>query len=265
MTSNHAVLLALPLLLLGCGGTTTPTPEHPEGGAGGKPPSELVQQVDRVTVAGYSTAELVQQLEHARSLLLVDDFDQAAEAFDRLMRLATDPAFVALAAYNSAMAYEGLGKRELAIARYRKLVDDHADQSVSKSGLLRLARLLGRMERWGDLDQAATKLLARTDLVLIDRIEAHGARTLALVEQGLIDEAAIQLGKATALIDQNAIGRTGTPPVQLAQVSFAEGEIRRIRSESIKLVPVPPNFVEVLEARCQGLLDAQREIGRAHV
>ena len=35
------------------------------------------------------------------------------------------------------------------------------------------------------------------------------------------------------------------------------GEIRRLRSETITFVPVPPNFAEVLERRCQGLLDAQ--------
>jgi hypothetical protein len=41
-------------------------------------------------------------------------------------------------------------------------------------------------------------------------------------------------------------------------VAFAHGEITRLRSEQIHLVPVPPNFADVLERRCQGLLDAQR-------
>jgi cell division protein FtsB len=45
--------------------------------------------------------------------------------------------------------------------------------------------------------------------------------------------------------------------MQLAQVSFAQGEVLRMRSEQVRLVPVPPNFGEVLEARCQGLLNAQ--------
>jgi hypothetical protein len=40
-------------------------------------------------------------------------------------------------------------------------------------------------------------------------------------------------------------------------VSFALGEVRRRRSEKITFNPMPPNFVEVLEQRCQALLDAQ--------
>ncbi len=88
-------------------------------------------------------------------------------------------------------------------------------------------------------------------------IEGHGAKALALVEQGKVDAARVALSKAQALIDKHGFGRAGAPPVQLAQVAFADGEIRRIDSERIHLTPVPPNFIEVLEARCQGLLDAQ--------
>jgi hypothetical protein len=40
-------------------------------------------------------------------------------------------------------------------------------------------------------------------------------------------------------------------------LKFAEGEIRRVRSEKIVLNPPPPDFVPKLEARCQLLLEAQ--------
>jgi hypothetical protein len=40
-------------------------------------------------------------------------------------------------------------------------------------------------------------------------------------------------------------------------VSFALGEVRRRKSEKITFDPMPPNFTDVLEQRCQGLLDAQ--------
>ncbi len=40
-------------------------------------------------------------------------------------------------------------------------------------------------------------------------------------------------------------------------MSFALGEVRKKRSEKIVFDPVPPSFAEVLEQRCQGLLDAQ--------
>jgi hypothetical protein len=118
-------------------------------------------------------------------------------------------------------------------------------------------RLYGYLERWHELGEEAARLLAREDLPVMDRIEGYGARALSFVERGDVGSARIAVGKAQELIDKHGFGRSGLPPVQLAQVSFAEGEIRRIESEKIKLTPVPPNFVDVLEARCQGLLDAQ--------
>ena len=40
-------------------------------------------------------------------------------------------------------------------------------------------------------------------------------------------------------------------------MSFALGEVRRLKSERISFTPLPPNFTDVLEQRCQALLDAQ--------
>jgi hypothetical protein len=92
----------------------------------------------------------------------------------------------------------------------------------------------------------------------MDRIEALGAMALGLVQQGKDEEAERYVNRARDIIEEKQFGRAGTPPVQLAQVAFAEGEIRRLRSERIKLVPVTPDFLEVLEKRCGGLLSAQR-------
>jgi hypothetical protein len=46
-------------------------------------------------------------------------------------------------------------------------------------------------------------------------------------------------------------------PVAVAQLRFALGELRRTRSERISFEPLPPDFVEKLEDRCVGLLEAQ--------
>ena len=63
---------------------------------------------------------------------------------------------------------------------------------------------------------------------------------------------------ARDIIERERFGEAGKPPMELAVVWFALGEVRRKKSEQIKFVPVPPNFSEILERRCQGLLDAQR-------
>jgi len=72
-----------------------------------------------------------------------------------------------------------------------------------------------------------------------------------------VDEAARQVGLARDLIEAHRLGESGKPPIELAQVSFALGEVRRKKSEKITFDPTPANFAEVLEQRCQGLLDAQ--------
>jgi tetratricopeptide (TPR) repeat protein len=246
------LLLVAPLLLtqVGC---TSPEVVKPPATAS-KLPNQTVAPVQ---IVGYTTSELLADLERAHAYLLVDKFDEAATAFDRLVRLAKDPAIVAVARFNSGVAYEGLGKRDVAVRRYRELVEQQPDQPIARAGHVRLTRQLGYLERWQDLGDAADALLLRKDLSALDRIEAHGARALALVEQGDLDKARLAVGKAQELIDKHRLGKSSVPPVQLAQVSFAEGEIRRLKSEQIKLTPVPPNFPEVLEARCQGLLDAQ--------
>lgn len=263
--SPTLVLLAFAALLAGAPGcaassvqqaasAVSPSDGSADAASGAEAPT---QQVEPLRVAAYTAEELSQRFERARSQLLVGHHDKAAKAFDHLMRLAEDPELRALSRYNSGLAYTELGQHETAIARFRTLLKDHPKMLIAKHGLVRMSRLLGYLERWPALETAAKQLLLRADLVVMDRIEGHGALALSYIERGQRDPAIVSLSKATAIIDKHGFGRSGVPPVQLAQVSFAEGELRRLESEAIALTPVPDNFGEVLEARCQGLLDAQ--------
>jgi hypothetical protein len=51
--------------------------------------------------------------------------------------------------------------------------------------------------------------------------------------------------------------------VAIAQLRFALGELRRVRSERIAFEPLPPDFVAKLDERCGGLLDAQAAYSQA--
>jgi hypothetical protein len=62
---------------------------------------------------------------------------------------------------------------------------------------------------------------------------------------------------ARDLVEKHRLGEAGKPPIELAPVSFALGEVRRKHSERIVFEPMPTNFADALEQRCQGLLDAQ--------
>jgi hypothetical protein len=91
----------------------------------------------------------------------------------------------------------------------------------------------------------------------VERLEAYGDKSLAIVETGDPDSAERFVIKGRDIIDALRLGEGGKLPLEVAQVHFALGEIRKLRSEAIVFVPVPANFAEVLERRCQGLLDAQ--------
>jgi hypothetical protein len=159
--------------------------------------------------------------------------------------------------YNGALAHEGLGERVAAVERYQQLLQKFPEHAVTRGAGFRLSRLFAHLERWSDLAANADRLLGLKDLSVLEAIEAHGAKALGLVEQDQVDEAARQVGLARDLIEQHRLGESGTPPIELAQTSFALGEVRRKKSEKIRFDPMPANFADVLEQRCQGLLDAQ--------
>lgn len=241
---------------VGCARDARPvTPAEPQPMSADSPPPE--QMVEPVLVKAHETEDLLAELERARSLLLVEKFKEAAEALDRLRIQAGDPWLQATAAYHAGLAYEGFGERGLALERFRLVSESFGDQAIARLALVRLVRAYGRLERWTDLDHVADRLLSRGDLPAMDQLEGRGAKALALVELGDADAATIQVGKALEIIDRYGFGSAGAPPVQVAQVMFAEGEIRRLKSEGIRLVPLTARFSELLEARCQALLNAQ--------
>jgi tetratricopeptide (TPR) repeat protein len=246
-------VIPVALLLPSCGGSPAGQAESPEEGEG-----IARQAVAPVTVVAYDAEELAAQFERARSHLLMERYAEAAKNLDHLRLLAKGSELGALSVYHAGMAHEGLGDLERALTRYRELGREYPDAPVLRNGLIRQTRLLGALERWAELGETADELLRRgAGLPVMDRIEALGAKALSLVEQGQIDAAQRYVTRARDIIEEKRFGEAGAPPPQLAQVAFAQGEITRHRSEQIRLIPVPPNFAEVLEQRCQGLLDAQ--------
>jgi tetratricopeptide (TPR) repeat protein len=214
-------------------------------------------ELPAMVVSPFGDAELAAKFEQGRTLLVAGDYRKAGEIFDQLLRLAPDGQTAAPSLFNSGIAREGLGEPEGALDRYREFVRRYPDNALTRSALVRQERLLAYLERWGDLTKLADQLLARSDLALLETIEAHGSKGLGLIEQDDVDAAFREIDKAKGLVEENRLGEAGKPSIELAEVSFALGEVRRKRSEQIVFSPVPPNFADVLEQRCTGLLDAQ--------
>ena len=60
------------------------------------------------------------------------------------------------------------------------------------------------------------------------------------------------------LSDRFHYGDRDVLPVAIAQLRFALGELRRVRSERITFEPLPPEFVARLDERCAGFTDGGR-------
>lgn len=205
----------------------------------------------------YTDDELAFQFSQGRDLLLAGKIQEAAAVFDKLIRIAPDKPTTPPSLYNSGLCHEELRDRPTAIARYQDLVARFPDHASARLALFRSMHLLAHEERWPDLVVTADAVLKLTDLSVLEKIDGFGARALGAIEQGDLEAAERDVIRARDLIEDHRLGESGKPPVELVQVSFALGEVRRLKGEKIGFSPMPPNFTEVLEQRCQALLDAQ--------
>lgn len=220
-------------------------------------PNPRPQVLPELHISALAPEALPSLLEEANDRFLRDEFATAASDFDRIVAADPNGPTATPSLYNAALAYLALGDHEKALARFRLGLERFPTAETTKPALLRIARILAQLERWQELEEVAVRVIERGDLSLLERIEVLGARGLALVSMGKPDEAHKDLILARNLIEDNKIGIAGPPPLELAQVSFALGEVRRMRSEKIVFVPMPADFAMQLENRCTGLLDAQ--------
>jgi tetratricopeptide (TPR) repeat protein len=256
-----AALLAVGVFMTACAGPgvqAQPAAPAPQG---------TTMHLPTTYVTPTDAGTIQARFDAATAMLRDAKFKDAAAAFDNIVRLEPRGALAAAAAFNAGFALEQAEDRKAALERYRDVIKSFPAGAEARSALIRATRILAWTEDWKQLVQYADMLLARGDLSPIEQVEAHGARALGLVEQGDVDGAATSVSKARTVIEEQGWGGAAQPPVAAAQVFFALGEIRRARGERIVFSPMPPNFSDVLEQRCQMLLDAQdayAEAMRAH-
>jgi tetratricopeptide (TPR) repeat protein len=227
--------------------------------AGPTPPSAVptVLETRPIVVTPYDEALPREAFDQALARFEQGDTRGAAELFDRIAQGDDAGELVAAALYDGGVAWEQAGERERALTRFGEVTDRFGPSEVGKLAALRSSRLLARLERWSTLSSTADRLLLRTDLTDVERLEGHGAKALALVEVGDADGAERFISKGRDAIETLGLGRGGKLPLEAAQVEFALGEMRKLRSERIRFIPLPASFGAVLEERCRGLLDAQ--------
>jgi tetratricopeptide (TPR) repeat protein len=239
---------AAALIAAGCG-------SHPAQGA--KAPPERID-VPRTVVTPSDAASLPELYERAKARLVAGDPAGAAAELDRVYALEPAGELAPDALHEAGLAHEQAGDRGAALERFERVARQFPDHALGRDGLLRSIRLLTFLERWQRASDAADRLLTRyADLGPIEQIVARGAKGLFLVSLGDADKATHQIEKARSIVEEHRLDASGKIPRDLAQLYFALGEARRIRGEKIRFDPVPEDFAQTLEQRCQLLLDAQ--------
>lgn len=248
-STQVVALLGLVAAVTACGGASHEVGKTPQA----------PQRIDASNVIIGTRVEGTSKELKARGerALLAQSWQEAVDAFEALVagdpEAANDPQVI----YDLALAYEGLGDREKARARYRDVVRRFPNDPNARAALAREVSLDAYVEDWAALGEVGEQILARKDIEVADRMLGLGARALARITAGDEVGASRDVNLGLDLVEETRFGATGRLPVAVAMLKYAQGEIRKARSEKIVLVPPPPDFVHQLEMRCQLLLDAQ--------
>jgi hypothetical protein len=219
-------------------------------------PGLIVIAKARIVTASEATTE-PELAARAEQALMDQRWSDAANALHTL--LAADPAGPRASEYrfDLGLALEGLNDRASARTEFLEVARMFPDGPRARGALVRAATLDAYLEDWASLRAIGDDLLVRTDLDDLERVVALGARALGRIELGEDAAASRDLYDSLDIADQLHYGARDTLPVAVAQARFALGELRRVRSERIRFDPLPVDFVGALDARCEGLLQAQ--------
>ena len=247
--------------LSGCGSAAS-TGAPPRAAPSNEPADEAGPErvhVDRMVITSVDASDIPELFDQATEQLAAGKAAEAARAFDRIYEIDPDGRLAPEALFRAGVAHDHAGDLDAAFQRLEQVARRFPDHHVTREALVRAVRILAFLERWQRAGQAADLLLARySDLRPFETIVAHSGKALALVFSGDVDGAQHHVGKAMNIVDRNRLDSAGKLPRDLAQLYFAQGEIRRLKGERINFDPVPKNFGQRLEQRCQLLLDAQR-------
>jgi len=256
LTLLTAVLPVLTAALAGCATAGPSAPQTPAPiAAPARGPTVIEAPTTYVTSSDAAT--MTELFERAKAALVAGRFSEAASSFDRLLALEPSGSFASASLFNAGLAYEAMEDRASALERFRQLSRSHAQAPETHAGLVHAMRILVYQEHWTELASTADLLLAYANVAPIEKMEAHGCRGLGAAAQGDLETAAAHVARARTILEDHHLDDGGKLPLAAAPAFFALGEVRRQRGEKIQFVPVPGNFAQVLEERCQLLLDAQ--------
>lgn len=261
--SRSVSLATLPVLTFfasiafACSPARTTEPPHSAANLS-KPTPSTAAELARTVVTPTSTTDIPELFEHATREGQAKRYAVAAAEFERAFQLDPSGPLADKSLFESAEMYDVAGKHEEALARYEQVARRFPKSDLDRLARVRALRLLAYLEQYQRAGELADSTAAKyKDLRSFDYIAVLAARALSRLAANDDSQAELAIGKARELIESENLDAAGRLPPELAPVYFALGELRRLRAERIRFVPVPENFGAALEQRCQLLLDSQ--------
>lgn len=258
----HPSLLGLVGVAIGCAG---PARE----GAGPEVPkshSEATFQTPTTIVSPDQATDVEEVLTRADAALEDEDFDAAEKHYRLALEHARSRERRLRALLGLATSLDLGAQPGAALGTYSRYLAEAPVGAGTEAIRVRKVRLLLYLEKYEEAghESAAMSLSERTPL---QQVVIFAARASASVARGDLDSAERHISKGRAVVDAHSLDRVTVPPLDVAALYFAQGEVYRLRAEAIEFDPVPPDFTDALERRCQFLLDAQgsySEVMRSH-
>lgn len=220
------------------------------------PPAAV--EVPRTVITPQQATSVPELFRQAEELAEKGQHGEAARAFRRVFELDAQGPLANEALYRAAVEHHSALELEAALADYEQVARLFPNGKFANAALVRATTVAVHLERYQrGLELAQRALAVESELSSESRVLLYAASALGRLEQGDEQGASSFIEKGRALIDERRLDAAGTISYELAPLYFALGELRRRRAERIIFVPMPPNFAEALERRCQLLLDAQ--------
>lgn len=223
------------------------------------PQSEApVTHVPRVVVTPASTTTIPEMYTQALALQREAKHSEAAALFDRVVELDSEGEYADEALFQAGAEHDQAGAFDPAAARYEQFALRYPDAPLSTTALVRATRLLAHLEQWERAGALGQRLLGETrKLGPFEAVVAYAASANARLWVDDEVGAAALIEKGRAIVEAQQLDAAGRVSADLAGLYYALGELRRRRAERIVFDPMPENFTDALERRCQLLLDAQ--------
>lgn len=239
------------LLLFGCA-PRVGSPAHPAIETQKTDPIQLPATI----VTANEALSLEELFERADKQQAEQEYESAARSYELALEHSTTEKERLRALFGLGTALDLGAHPGEALRAYARYVSEAKAGPTRDEINVRQVRLLVYLERYEEAGRASLQvdLKERTPLQQLALLAARAHFDLA---RGELDAAARNISRARAIVDAEGLDRVTTPPLDVASLFFALGELRARRAEEIKFNPLPPDFAQALEERCRHILDAQ--------